>query len=349
MRRRALTLTAAAAALVLTACGGDAEVEDTDAEATAEGEVADDVGEDELEESFLTVATAGTGGTYYAYGGTYASIINDEVGNVEANAESTGGSVENVRLVSAGDSDVGIAQADVVWDAYHGEGEFEGEPQPIRVLGGIYPNYLQLAVEADSGFEAFEDLAGATVSVGPAGGGQEVTLRTTAEAIGMSFDDFGSVENLGFDDQNLAFGDGNIDAGNYMTSLYAGTLNELAATVDIDFISFSSEEVAQVADTAPYFIEGVIPGGIYYGVDEDIEYVPALWNWLVVSEDMDDDLVYALAEALYDGQEQLESTSQVAEETVPDNLAEVTTPLHPGALQYAEDQGVDLPDEAYED
>ena len=335
-RRTAWTLLALAAAgtLALAAC------EDPD---TAEDAA------DEGEEVFVNIGTAGTAGTYYAYGGAYASVLNDEVDGLEANAESTGGSVENVRLVHGGESELGIVQADVVWDAYHGEGEFEGEPQDIRVVGGTYPNYLQLAVLADSGIETVEDLAGQTVSVGPAGGGQEVTLRTTVEALGMSFDDFGSVENLGFGDQNHAFGDGQIDVGNYMTSLEAGTLNELSSTQDISFVSFSDEEVSAVIDTAPYFIQGVIPGGIYEGVDEDIEYVPALWNWLIVHEDADDDLVYDLAEALYTHRDRLEGATPVAEETVPDNLEEVTTPLHPGALEYAEDEGIDLPDEAYGD
>jgi uncharacterized protein len=334
MRHRARTM-AVAAALVLgvTACG------DGDGEAAGDGDLAP---------SFLTIATAGTGGTFYAYGGTYASIVNDAVDGVEANAESTGGSVENVRLVSGGESDVGIAQADVVYDAVNGQGDFDGEPQPIRVIGGIYPNYLQLAVRDGSGIETIDDLAGERVSVGPAGGGQEVTLRTVADALGMSFDDFAAVENLGFDDQNLAFGDNNIDVGNYMTSLHAGTINELAATVDIDFVSFTSEEIEQISEAAPYFIEGVIPGGIYDGVDEDVEYVPALWNWLVVHEDLDAELAYSLTEALYDNQAQLESTTPAAEETQADNLAEVTSPLHPGTAEYAEDQGIDLPDVAHE-
>ncbi len=301
------------------------------------------------DEQFLDIGTAGTGGTYYAYGGGFASVLNEHVDAVEGNAESTGGSVENVRLVHGGESDLGIVQADVVWEATHGEGEFEDDPQDIQVVGGTYPNYMQLATLDEAGIETVDDLAGASVSVGPAGGGQEVTLRTAMDALGMSFDDFGAVENLGFGDQNMAFGDGQIEVGNYMTSLYAGTLEELAATQDIGFVAFSEDEVSQVVDTAPYFFQGTIPGGMYDGVDDDVEYVPALWNWLIVHEDADDDLVYDLTDALYDHGDQLEGTTPVAEETVPENLEEVTTPLHPGALEWAEEQGIDLPEEAYAD
>ena len=60
----------------------------------------------------------------------------------------------------------------------------------------------------------------------------------------------------------------------------------------------------------------------------------------------DDELVYDLAAALYENREQLEGATPVAEETQPQNLEEVTTPMHPGAIEYAEEQGIDLPDEA---
>ena len=80
---------------------------------------------------------------------------------------------------------------------------------------------------------------------------------------------------------------------------------------------------------------------------DDVEYVPALWNWLIVHEDAYDELVYDLAQALYEHRETLEGATPVAEETEPQNLLEVTTPMHPGAVEYAEDEGVDLPDEAY--
>src|SRR5699024_4875339 len=102
-------------------------------------------------------------------------------------------------------------------------------------------------------------------------------------------------------------------------------------------------------EVAPYFIEGIIPGGVYEGVDEDVEYVPALWNWLVIHADASDELVYQLTEALYENRETLEGATPVAEETLVENLEELTTPLHPGAITYAEEQGIELPDVAYGD
>ena len=74
---------------------------------------------------------------YYPIGGGMASIWSERLPNVNVKAEVTGGSVTNVIQVARKESDLGIAMADVVTDAYLGQGRFP-EALPIRVLSVSY-------------------------------------------------------------------------------------------------------------------------------------------------------------------------------------------------------------------
>ena len=90
-----------------------------------------------------SIATGGTAGLYYPYGGGMASIWSARLSDINVKAEFTGGSVINVIQVARKESEMGIAMADVVTSAYVGGGRFP-EPLPVRVLFTAYPNICLL-------------------------------------------------------------------------------------------------------------------------------------------------------------------------------------------------------------
>ena len=52
----------------------------------------------------ISIATGGTGGVYYPMGGGMASVLSKYVPGMQATAEVTGGSVDNLKLVATGKS-----------------------------------------------------------------------------------------------------------------------------------------------------------------------------------------------------------------------------------------------------
>jgi TRAP-type uncharacterized transport system substrate-binding protein len=50
----------------------------------------------------LSIATGGTGGVYYPLGGGLANVLSKYVPGMQATAEVTGGSVDNLKLISTG-------------------------------------------------------------------------------------------------------------------------------------------------------------------------------------------------------------------------------------------------------
>ena len=60
----------------------------------------------------ISITTGGTGGVYYPMGGGMANILSKYVPGLQATAEVTGGSVDNLKLINAGKSEVGFSMVD---------------------------------------------------------------------------------------------------------------------------------------------------------------------------------------------------------------------------------------------
>ena len=299
-------------------------------------------------QSQLSIATGGTGGVYYPMGGGLAEVINNHVEGISATAEVTGASVENMGLIATGDADLAIALADTVQQAYAGTGRFEGQQLPmVRAIGSLYANMVQIVTPADSDIQSIDDLAGKRVSVGAPGSGTEVNAQTLLEANGMSFDDF-TAQRLNFNETADALANGDIDAGFWSVGAPTSSILNLATTQDIRMIALTDEQIAAAEEADPTFTELSLAGGTYEGVDEDITTI-GVPNVLVVSSELDEDLVYQITSAMYENIAELRAVHPAAEETTVDFAMSATpVPLHAGAIRYFEETGAEIPDDLRE-
>lgn len=298
----------------------------------------------------VSIATGTTSGVYYPVGGAMAEIINDHVDGVSASAEATGASVENVRLLEGGQSDIIISQGDVVYQAYRGEGdEFADGEVPMQVLMVLYPNvYHAVSLQSINerlDLQCFSDIAGHRFSVGAAGSGNELATNLVFDALGISPADDISRQRLDYAQTATALRDGNLDAGSWVVGEGHGTLRELEATNPIHLIPICPDEQAQVTEAYPFYTEHTISADTYSTLEEDVDTI-ALWNIVAVSSDLSEDAGYELAKALY---ENVDFINQVyepgAEYLTLDTLENAPAPLHPGVIKYAEEQGATIPDE----
>ena len=136
------------------------------------------------------LATGGTGGTYYPFGGAIANIWNTKIENMNVTAQATGASAENLRLINKGEAEYAIVQNDVMDYAYNGTDLFEGEKlENIMTIGTLYPEVVQIAVSKDSGIKSVADFKGKRISVGDAGSGVEFNAKQIMEGYGLTFGD----------------------------------------------------------------------------------------------------------------------------------------------------------------
>src|SRR3546814_2319696 len=133
----------------------------------------------------ISIATGGTGGVYYPIGGGIASVLSKKVPGMEATAEVTGGSVDNLKLIDGDRSYIGLAMADASQDAYKGENKFKGHKVPLRTLMILYPNRMHVVTVEGRGINSMADLKGKHISTGSPGSATEVMAFRMLEAAGL--------------------------------------------------------------------------------------------------------------------------------------------------------------------
>ena len=292
----------------------------------------------------ISLATGGTGGVYYPLGGGIAQVWTDYVDGVEASAEVTGASVENVRLVASGEAQAALGTSGVVVQAYKGEGKFKGKAQPILAIGAMYPNAWQFVTVAETGIKAIPDIKGKRVSTGAPGSGTAVMtqaiLKTLGYVPGKDFKEF----RLSFAEQVSALKDGTIDVGSWSVGLGPGSLVDLSTTRQMVLICMTPEEQAKVSAENPYYKPFTIPAGTYKGQDSDCLTVGTP-NVLFVRADEDPELVYQLTKALFEHVDELGKIHPAGKTISPEYVLQATLiPLHPGAIKYFEEIGLTVPD-----
>ena len=334
-----LTAVALSAAMLLTACGGggtaattaaakqDAPAATTAAAAAPSGDAAK-----------LTMGTGGTTGTYYAFGGVIANVINGKDVGININVQSTGASKANIYLVNDGEADLAIVQNDVMDYGYKGTDLFaeEGAADQFNTVAALYAEVCQVVATKD--ITSIEDLKGKRVSVGDAGSGVEFNARQILEAYDITFEDI-DVNNLGFGDSSDALKDGKIDAFFCTAGAPTTAIVELATTNDINLLAIDDAHAEKLAAAYPFYTTYPIPGGSYKGVDEDVQTV-AIKATLIASPKLSEDVVYNLTKAIFENQKEIASAHAKGEElSLEYAVSGISVPFHPGAEKYFKEVG----------
>jgi len=294
---------------------------------------------------FITIGTGGVTGVYYPTGGAICRMMNKkkkETG-IKCTVESTGGSVYNIKTIKAGELDFGIAQSDVVYQASHGEGKFKDAPyKDLRVVMSIHPELLTLAVRKDSGVKKFQDLKGKHINIGNPGSGNEAAVKLLLETDpDVSLKDI-TPEALKAAECPNALKDKKIDGYFYMVGHPTANFKDAANSTEIDLIPLDTSKGAQkLVEEKPYYAWGVIPAGMYKGVDHDTKTygVKAV---LVTSAKEGEKEVYALAKSILDNFDAFKKLHPAYKNLTKEDLLKGFDHkiMHPGAVKAFKEAGV---------
>jgi hypothetical protein len=129
-------------------------------------------------------------------------------------AESSDGSVANIRRIESGDSTFGLSQTDVAYAAFHGEGPFAAAgPDPkLRILIALYPEAFTVVARADTGIRDFRDLRGKRVGIGTSGVGYNFTRDVVLGFYGPTIPDPERVLEFAPAEQSQALCSNKVDA-----------------------------------------------------------------------------------------------------------------------------------------
>jgi hypothetical protein len=295
----------------------------------------------------ISIATGNTGGVYYPYGGGLAKVIGDSVPRVEATAEVTAASVDNLKLIQLGKVDIAFALADTLDDAVHGRGPFEKSgPVEAQTLAILYPNYTHLVTLEGQGINRLADLKGKVVSTGSPGSGTEVIAFRVLRAAGIDPDRDIRRQALTVNASADALKDDKIDAFFWSGGLPTASVLDIASTVGVTAKLIPNDDVIpalQKMYSPGLYSRLVMPKGSYPGQDVDIGVV-GVENALVVDAKMDEQLAYDLTRTLFEKKSELQSIHPEARHLAPERaITGSPAAFHPGAIRYYEERGVWIP------
>jgi TRAP transporter TAXI family solute receptor len=290
----------------------------------------------------LSIATGGTGGVYYPLGGGLANVLTTTLPGVEATAEVTSASVDNVKLVGAGKADVAFVLADTAADGVAGTGKFK-EKVPIRALAVIYANHSQWVTVEGTGIQRLQDLKGRRISTGAPGSGTETIALRMLEAAGLNPDKDVTREKLSVAESVNAIKDRKIDAFFWSGGVPTAAVTDLAATpgVKIKLIDHADLIPALVKKWGPLYVKGSIPAKSYPGQTQDCQ-VADVENLLVVSEKMDEKLAHDITKTVFEKKADLAAVHSEAQnlDLARQYAGGSPIPFHPGAVRYFSEKGL---------
>jgi hypothetical protein len=284
--------------------------------------------------TFLSIATGGTSGTYYPIGGALAKVLNENIDNMNASAQSTGASVTNTRLIYNQEVELAILQNDIANYAVNGERQFEGnQVNNMSGVASLYPEVIQIIVRSDAGINSIEDLKGKSVAVGAPGSGAEANANQILDFFGLTYDDI-QEDYLSFGEAASRLKDRQIDAAFLTAGIPTAAVMDVAATQNIKLLNFSNQDIESLNKAYPYLTGVTVPAGTYNGLDNDIQTV-ALQAILVAESSLSEEVVYNITKAIFENRDTLIAAHDRARDITLDGAESgMTVKLHPGAQKY---------------
>ncbi len=294
---------------------------------------------------FITIGTGGVTGVYYPTGGAICRLVNKgkKEHGIRCSVESTGGSIYNLNAIATGDLDMGVAQSDWQYHAYHGTAKFKdkGANEDLRAVFSVHPEPYTVVARKDSGVKNFTDLKGKRVNIGNPGSGQNSTTKVLLKKMGWTTDDFKLASELKAAEQASALCDNKVDAIIYNAGHPNGSIKEATTSCDSVLVTVDGPAVDALINENDYYRSAVIPGGMYRGSDKDTKTF-GVGATFVSSTKVPEDVIYHVVKAVFENFDDFKKLHPAfahlkKEEMIKDGLS---APLHPGAVKYYKEAGL---------
>ncbi len=295
-------------------------------------------------QTFVTIGTGGVTGVYYPTGGAICRLVNKgkKAHGIRCSVESTGGSVYNLNTIAAGELDMGVAQSDWQYHAYHGTSKFakKGPNRDLRAVFSVHPEPFTVVARKDSGIKNFEDLKGKRVNIGNPGGGQRATMEVVMDVYGWTKSDFKLASELKSAEQSKALCDNKVDAMVFTVGHPSGSIKEATTSCDSVIVNVTGPKIDKLVNDNDYYRTATIPGGMYRGTPNDTKTF-GVGATFVTSAKVSDKVIYNVVKAVFENFDQFKKLHPAfrnlkESEMIKDGLS---APLHNGAKKYYKERG----------
>ena len=286
-----------------------------------------------------------TGGTFNTFSNAMAVYVPKVNPNIQASSVGSGGSVENVKRVSKGESDFGMCYAVDSGLGFAGKlPQDDNKYDDLRAMGYLYGAPAQLVVRAGSGIKSAYDLKGKRVAVGNAGSGAAASAERFFRHIEV-WDNF-KPQFMGYSAAASAFQDGKLDAFWVLVGYPNRSVIEASVQVKIALVDVGVDAEKSGFYEAYAYSPTVIPAGTYGKAMPECKTFQDS-TILSANKDLPEDLVYTVMKTLWskEGMEAMVTAKKTFDEMTLENAFRgASVPLHPGAVKFWKEQDKTIPD-----
>lgn len=248
-----------------------------------------------------------------------------------------------IPLVNAGELDFGIANVVQTYHALNGEGMSAGRPNENIVMAAtLMPFRAGIIVPADSDIKTLADLKGKRVPSFSEGTLGYHAVNAHLANAGLSEEDIVPVPVPNFPRMWASFRDGTTDAA--VVVLGAANTREFDAVMGgIRYLELdtSPEALDRMKTWLPQmYVSEIGPEAQIPGLTKPTNIMTYDYT-LFASTATDEDHVYDVVKALYEGEDSLLATGPFFADFDGDNMGkDVKIPYHPGAIRFYEEKGI---------
>ena len=301
------------------------------------------------------LTTASTGGTYYPVGVALSTLVKVKLEpsqKIGMSAISSAGSGENIRLLRENEAQFGILQGLFGFYAATGTGPIAevGPQENLRSVSMLWQNVEHFVVSSDVAptgtLSDMVALKGEAMAMGAQNSGTIGSNRTILSGFGIDIDTDYELVFGGYGPSAEALQNGQVKGIGAPGGVPVGAISQLMASAgdSVTLLSLTDEEMAMADSDRGLWTPYTIPAGSYPGQDTDVQTV-AQPNFLATNADIPEEHVYQITKSIYENLPFLQAIHPATKVmSIESAIAGLPLPLHPGALRYYQEVGLDIPD-----
>ena len=256
--------------------------------------------------------------------------------------QATSGSNENISMVVNHDIDLGMANCDSIYSAYHGTMSYKdaGPQEDLREVASLYQSQLHVFVKNSSGITDISQLKGKKVCVGSQGTSYLFINEKILNEYGITLSDVRPFY-MNYAESAEALANGDIDAAFQTGGYPIAGIQQSAATTSFRMLPIADEVIQSIIGEFTFISKTKIPANVYeHQANENPVDTIGYATTMFCSAQADDDLMYAFVKGMLESLNTYRDTNDATRQISPETIATSHIPIHNGALRYYREIGI---------
>ncbi len=291
-----------------------------------------------------TIGTASVGGSFYMWAAGWSKLLEEHTEYALA-VESTPGAFHNIRLLELGELDFALSFFPALSDIKNGQnGVKRLDLEKSRVMFAYAPYYMIVLAPQSLNISNFRELQGKKINLLPKGGGADVYNNALFSLLKITPE---RIVNSSAADAIASLNDGVVDAVAGIGAHPWGPALEAEVNQPMRILAYDPKDLDAVLPYLSGWFKVRRPEGGYKaagGGQDTLGYM----NVMLASSDVPDDTVYAMTKLFFQNREYFKDIEPNTLNAQMEDILESPVKIHPGAVRYYREQGIDIPNELVE-